>query len=176
MSRPPCSPISWIAHFMIARPCLEPRTVTFGPKGSYRLEHVIRFIETVMEDFTPERQQANDWRLLFLDAFAPHLDPAVVTAAWAKGYVVVYHGGGSTGVCQVNDTDCHASFETEYLNCESQSFMDRQMIDPSDINRSRQEVPSGNRWVQNEHGAHEFCTTCGFPGRLSTISLQLGLA
>jgi hypothetical protein len=154
----------------------KPRTITFGPKGSYRLEHCLRFLERTVDDFSDERKEANDWRLFFVDAFKPHLDAAMASAAWAKGYVIMYHGGGTTGICQVNDTDCHGSLEKEYMNCEAQSFLDRQYVDPSDISRSRQEVSYGKSIGFETPYALEFRTQCCLPDRWLMMWLRLGWA
>jgi len=102
---------------------------------------MLEFIDKRLEPWTEARQAANDWRLMFLDAYAPHLTKEVASALWAKGYIPVYHGGGTTGVCQVNDTDLHAAFEREYLNCEALTVLDQQMVSPGDIGRSRQQAP-----------------------------------
>ena len=42
-------------------------TVVTGPKGSYREEHILSFLENHLEPWTEDRQ----WRILGLDAFAP---------------------------------------------------------------------------------------------------------
>ena len=38
--------------------------------------------------------------------------------AWSKGYVLVNLGGGTTGVVQTNDTDCHEHQRREYTQKE----------------------------------------------------------
>ena len=86
------------------------------------------------------REEARDWRLLFLDAYAPHMTDEVALAAWERGYIVVYHGGVSTGTCQVNDPDCHAELERLYLECEALTMMDQLLVDPGNIGRSRQQA------------------------------------
>ena len=47
------------------------------------------------------------WRILLLDAFAPHMTGRVWRIAWARCVVILLHGGGTTSVGQVNDTDLH---------------------------------------------------------------------
>ncbi len=100
----------------------------------------MKFLQRHLENFTEARRARGDWRLLFLDAFKPHFDQLVVDVAWSKGYVVVYHGGGTTGVTQVNDTDCHGCLEKEYMEVEAHTLMHQQMLDPGDISRSRQQA------------------------------------
>ena len=86
-------------------------SLTFGPKGSYRAEHVVRFLQRWLRPWTKGREASADYRLLYLDAFAAHLDESVVDCAWGFGYFVVYHGGCTAGVTQVNDIDLHAALE-----------------------------------------------------------------
>ena len=44
-------------------------TVVTGPKGSYREEHILNFLETHLARWGPGRR----WELIFLDAYAPGL-------------------------------------------------------------------------------------------------------
>ena len=111
-----------------------------APKGSYREEHVIKFLSRWLPAWTAERAAARDWRLLYLDAFAAHLTQRIRDLAFERGYVVLYHGGGTTGVCQVNDTDLHAAFEREYMDAECQSFFEQNLLDPGNIGRTRQQI------------------------------------
>ena len=69
--------------------------------GSYRLEHVLWWMDKALQ-----RLEGDDgrWRLLFCDAYRAHEDDAVLRLAWKHRYVVIMHGGGTTGVAQVNDT------------------------------------------------------------------------
>ena len=125
-------------------PLTTPRTmrvtVVNSEKGSYRVEHVTKFLLAHLEEWTEARAKSNDWRILYLDAFRPHLDSTIADVAWDRGCVVLYHGGGTTGVAQVNDTDLHFQFEQIYLGCEDAAFLRRQLSDPSDINRTKQEA------------------------------------
>lgn len=146
----------------------ELRSLAYGPKGSYRTEHVVNFINRHLEDFGDQRRADGDWRLIFLDAFKPHLDDETTLALWRKGYIPVYHGGGTTGVAQVNDTDCHAAFEREYLNVEAQTLLDQQLIDPGDISRSRQQVCQ----AMFDWGAVGLCLQGCFHSRLPVRNQQ----
>ena len=116
-------------------------SLTFAPKGSYRCEHVVAFLRRWLQPWTPEREASADYRLLYLDAFAAHLQDEVVECAWQLGYYCVYHGGCTTGVSQVNDTDLHAALERMYVDMEAISFYHQQKVDPGNIGRSRQQVP-----------------------------------
>ena len=111
-----------------------------GPKGSYRLEHVLHFLGWALAPWTAARRDAGDYRLLYLDAYSAHLCEEVKELAWTRGYVVAYHFGCTTGICQVNDTDLHGAFSREYQYSESLSFIHQQVMDPGNISRSRHEV------------------------------------
>ncbi len=121
-------------------PPLPGVTLAFGPKGSYRAEHVVRFLEQALLPWTADREASADYRILYLDAYSAHLGDDVRDVAWARSYVVLYHWGCTTGVCQVNDTDLHAALERQYLYCESVSLVFQQERDPGNIGRTRQDV------------------------------------
>ena len=88
-------------------------TIVSAPKGSYREDDVLNYIDN-MEAWSEQRR----WRLLFLDAYSAHLSDRVRRAAWHKGYVVVTHGGGASAVTQVNDTDNHGPLKRQYVETE----------------------------------------------------------
>ena len=115
-------------------------TYQTGPKGSYRLEHVLRFLETHLPLWTEERQRKLDWRLLYLDAYAAHLADEVRTLAWERGFVVRIHGAGTTGDVQVNDTHLHAPFAHLYREMETEALVLAQEHCPGDISRHREDV------------------------------------
>ena len=98
------------------------------------------FLSRWLPEWTDERAVAHDWRVLYLDAFAAHLTENVSDLAFERGFVPMYHGGGTTGVCQVNDTDLHAAFERDYLNTEMVSFFEQGLLDPGNIGRTRQQI------------------------------------
>ena len=116
------------------------RRITAGPKGSYRAEHCESFLRWALPKWTPVRGAANDWRLMYLDAYSAHQGKDLQDIAWRRGFVPVYHGGCTTGIAQVNDTDLHGVLEQDYLHCEAIAFVDQQIIDPGNIGRTRQQV------------------------------------
>ena len=111
-----------------------------GPKGSYRLEHVLRFLDKHLPHWTEERRRKLDWRLLYLDAYAAHLAEEVRTLAWERGFVVRIHGAGTTGDVQVNDTHLHAPFAHKYREMETEALVLAQEDCPGDISRRREDV------------------------------------
>ena len=90
-------------------------SVQTSDSGSYRMEHVLNFMDAALR-----RPVGDDgrWRLLFLDCYRAHEGDAILRLAWKHRYVVVIHGGGTTGVCQVNDTHLHAALSREYIELE----------------------------------------------------------
>ena len=90
-------------------------SVVTGPKGSYREEHILNLLERHLEPWSPGRQ----WRVLLLDAYAPQLTDNVRRLAWSRGYVVIPHGGGATGVTQTNDTDLRQHLRRGYVELET---------------------------------------------------------
>ena len=86
-------------------------TVVTSPRGSYREEHVLAYLERHLEPWSAGRR----WRILLCDAFAAHMGSNVRRLAWQRGYIVILHGGGTTGVTQVNDTDLHQHLRRLYV-------------------------------------------------------------
>jgi hypothetical protein len=92
-------------------------SLTTSDSGSYRsLNHVIEYLEKLLEPM----HEGRDIRILMCDAYAAHLDPAVRRLAWTRGYIVIYPGGGTTGVGQVNDTDLHEKVSDRYQELEQE--------------------------------------------------------
>jgi len=115
-------------------------SATYSPKGSYRHGDMLAYVKQHCEEWTPEREAAKDYRIMLLDVARSHIGRGLVDLLWSRGYITLYHYGGITGVLQVNDTDNHAQFEREYLECEGSSMHRRQQDDPSDIGRDFWEV------------------------------------
>ena len=63
------------------------------------------------------------WHILLLDAFAPHMTERVRRIAWARRVVICLHGGGTTSVGQVNDTDLHQPLKKEYIALETEDAL-----------------------------------------------------
>ena len=93
-------------------------SVTTSPKGSYREEHVLAYLERHLEPWSADRR----WRILITDAFSAHMGDNIRRLAWHRGYIVILHGGGTTGVMQVNDTDLHQHLRRLYVE-EEQIFL-----------------------------------------------------
>ena len=88
-----------------------PFSVRVSDSGSYREEHVFCYLEQYLEPATPERREKQDWRLFYLDIYAGHLSFRIWEICWMRMYVLLYHGGGVTGLTQVNDLWLHWMME-----------------------------------------------------------------
>ena len=100
-------------------------SLTTSDSGSYRTEHVIEYLEKLLEPWHEGRRI----RILMCDAYAAHLDPAVRRLAWTRGYIVIYQGGGTTGVGQVNDTDLHEKVSDRYQELEQEDHLLQTEVD-----------------------------------------------
>ena len=89
-----------------------------------------------------------------MDSYAAHLTQSVRDLAWRRGYIVLYHYGGTTALAQVNDTHLHAPLSKIYQDLETECFLRRQEVNGSkDIGRSNQEVINDvcETWRQAPH-------------------------
>ena len=125
----------------------------WSEKGSYRNEHILAYLAKWLAPWTEARARTNDWRILMLDVAKSHLGDEVVALAHSRGYVTLYHYGGTTGVAQVNDTHLHADFSRAYMNFEVMAFAAQQVHDPGDIGRTLQAVVDdvGAAWAACDH-------------------------
>ena len=115
-------------------------SLAFGEKGSYRLHNILKYLERWLEPWTDLRARQFDWRILMMDVASSHCGPEVVAFCHTRGYAVLYHYGGTTGVAQVNDTDLHAELNSIFIDFEQTAFNNQQMVDPGNIGRTLQTV------------------------------------
>lgn len=101
-------------------------SVVTGPKGSYREEHVLAFLERFLEPMAPGRR----WRILLMDAYGPQMSDNCRRLAWSRGYVVIIHGGGATGITQPNDTDLHQHLRRDYVALETSDLVKQARLNP----------------------------------------------
>ena len=90
-------------------------SVVTSPSGSYQEPDLLDYLERVYPLPLQPRQR---WRILLLDAYAPHQTERVRRCAWQRRVIIVIHGGGTTSVGQVNDTDLHKPMKKEYIELE----------------------------------------------------------
>ena len=115
-------------------------SVRWAVKGSYREEHLLAFMNQWLKPWTPERQAAQDYRVLMLDVARSHIGEDVLDLAFLRGYVPLFHYGCTTAVAQVNDTDCHGAFQRVYVEFEQAAFARAQLYDPGNISRRPQHL------------------------------------
>ena len=85
----------------------------WGPKGSYRLEHVTKFVNNALPK-RPTDLAPGSRHILTLDDYSAHLDPAVKKAVYDRGYWRELIPGGITGDVQTNDTHYHHFVKINY--------------------------------------------------------------
>ncbi|MCP4005688.1 MAG: hypothetical protein GY725_15975, partial [bacterium] len=105
--------------------------VTTGEKASYRLPDVLEFLRKILPIHpAPAGGNVARWSIMMCDAYSAHLDPAVADVCWDRGSVLVYHGGGTTGATQVNDTHLHQPLSTVYQDLEQRIAMEQLSVAP----------------------------------------------
>jgi hypothetical protein len=96
-------------------------SVQWAEKGSYRLEHLLKYISRL------PRQNATMFpqnRVIFtLDDYSVHLHPSVEKAFFERGYFLILIGGGITGDVQVNDTSYHQEVKKLYRKNEQDTML-----------------------------------------------------
>ena len=96
-------------------------TVTVAPKGSYREYDIIAFLEKHLEPWGEGRQ----WKILLADDFSAHKTDNVWSLCWARGDILLIHGGGTTLVSQTLDTDCNQHVRRKYGEKEGRLLIER---------------------------------------------------
>ena len=108
-------------------------SVRGSTSGSYQEVHVFLFLEEHLPIATPERQRNGDWRLFYLDLYAGHLSLRIWELCWDRMYVLLYHGGGCTGLTQFNDVWLHWLYEHRLLEVEQAHFNSEMLLRPHKI-------------------------------------------
>ena len=67
-------------------------------KGSYRTSDVVGFLDWAL----PAAACPQDSIVVMLDWYSAHLSPEVEALVASKGHILLFHGGGVTGMEQVN--------------------------------------------------------------------------
>jgi len=114
-----------------------PWLLQFAPKGSYRAEHVLSFLDWWV---TPVTRVA-DTIVVVLDWFAPHLDERVDQLLHDAKHAVLRIGGGLTPDVQVGDTHRHGPLTRAYRDLEAEDAQRELSLRPSHLpSSSRQTV------------------------------------
>ena len=94
--------------------------MTTSPKGSYKTEDILAFLERHL----PSRQLP-PWRIIMADDHKPHGSPCVRRLCWERGYVFIPHGGGAAPVVQTVVTDLNQHVKREYKVAERAAFCEQ---------------------------------------------------
>jgi hypothetical protein len=107
-------------------------TVQTSPRGSYREEHVIKFIEKLPQ--LPVQFLGKPAMKIFtLDNYSAHLGPDVRKALLKKGYFLIGIPSGITGDVQVNDTHMHHLLKAKYRDYEMETMLKKLDEEPDKI-------------------------------------------
>lgn len=105
-------------------------------KGSYRTEDVLAFLEWAL----PQARDASESTILLLDWYSAHLSPEVQDLVNRKGHVLLLHGGGVTGMEQVNDTHLHALVQRVMEELETVELYNQRRDNPSKVARLTRQI------------------------------------
>ena len=129
-------------------------SVTTTPSGSYKIDDCLGCLERCLRDPSEAPPPPRDapslrpqagvpdlsrrWRILNCDAYTGHDEHSMRKLAWRRGYVLIKHGGGTTGQAQVNDTHTHGPISKDYQDLEQTAALLDLQVDPNGCpNRSR---------------------------------------
>ena len=112
--------------------------VQTSPKGSYRVEQLLEYFDKLL----PVAERPEDSVCLYLDWFSAHLSPEVwELVVEEKGHMLMFHGGGTTGVMQSNDTHIHEPLSKLFKKWEMDDVVRQRRQNPRKIpRRTRQAV------------------------------------
>ena len=101
----------------------------FQEKGSYRADDVVEAIQWAL----PQAANSSESIVVMLDWFSAHLSAEVADAVRGLGHVLLYHGGGVTGLQQINDTHLHAVVQRMMEQLETAAMHRLRQADPQKI-------------------------------------------
>jgi hypothetical protein len=113
------------AHGRFSAQCSE--------SGSYSEHHVFLFLEFHLEEASPARRAANDWRLFYLDIYSAHQSRRIWDICWDRMYILLFHGGGCTGLTQSNDLWLHGDMERLLLEVEQLDWAAGGLLRPDSL-------------------------------------------
>ena len=122
----------------------------FQERGSYRAEDVVEALTWALKPATCPQESV----VILLDWFSAHLSEEVQEAIRAMGHVVLYHGGGVTGLEQVNDTHMHAQVQRTMEQLEVKLMSSARRASPEKIaSLRRQDVLDlvSEMWLGLDH-------------------------
>ena len=90
--------------------------IQFAPKGSYRFEQVMEFLQWSLARAAPEEAT-----IVFLDWFAPHLHLRIDEFLMEGNNACLRIGGGTTPYMQSGDTRRHGPYTKAYKKLETEN-------------------------------------------------------
>ena len=151
-------------------------SITTGPKASYRIDDVLACLETHLEKVPAlagsECESSRDWRIMMCDAYAGHEESSLRRLCWARGYILIKHGGGTTGAMAVNDTDLHMELSRQYQDLEqAAAWADLELRPNGCPSRSRADCVADISAIWRQPGLHQRAAA-GFTRNLLTNALD----
>ena len=119
--------------------------VQWAPKGSYRLETMLRTISHLKNRANPFTESNN--AIYILDDYSVHVNKEVRQALRAKGYIPICISGGITGDIQINDTHAHHKLKMAYREQEA-----RLMLEMLDEHPNKIPAPTRDDIIVHAHG------------------------
>ena len=138
-----------------------PFSLRASDSGSYQEQHVYLYLELHLEIATAERRKANDWRLFYLDIYAGHLSLRIFMLCWSRMYILLFHGGGLTGMTQCNDVWLHWVLERKLLAMEQLDHCMQALLRPNVLpSISRQTIVNNSTSVWAHEIEHARTVKC----------------
>ena len=110
-------------------------------KGSYKQIQLVEYLRRWLPPWTPEREAARDYRVMFLDDFAVHKTAEVKAVLKERGFFRIMLGGGTTFMMCTLDTDYHAPFSRDYQELENMDYQEQLDERPWRVpTRTRQQI------------------------------------
>ena len=104
--------------------------VATSNSASMRVEHVLDYLNWMLP-LLRRSFGGGSWGIILCDAYRAHMADAIIRLAWQYKFVVVFVGGGATGVVQVNDTHLHGPLSRDYLDREMTCMFEAMQVDPN---------------------------------------------
>lgn len=118
-----------------------PGRIRYKERGSYRSADVVEALQWALEPAA----KPSDSIIVMLDWYAGHLTDEVSACIRGMGHVPVFHGGGVTGLEQINDTHLHAVVQRELEQLETAEQHRQLKENPGRVPRlTRQAALSGS--------------------------------
>ena len=93
-------------------------TLQWGENSSYRLEHLLKFISTLVNQ--PVLFSHARYKISALDDYSVYSCPELKLTLYKNGYFLIVMGGGITCDLQVNDTEYYRQLKGEYRYLEQE--------------------------------------------------------